>query len=506
MHDRRSFLKLGAGAAVGGIAAALPSAASATECASNIKWDETRDIIVVGSGFAGLSSALNAKRQGLGSVLVLEKMQVIGGNSAINGGWLAIPKNPIQLAQGINDDSPEELVKDQIISGRGMQNTDMLRQIANRALDAYQLCIDTGVKFREGFNQQVGGHNKARAIRTQHGVGGDITTKLYEAGKKEGVEYRLQHYVEDFIMDGQEIVGLKVRQNYRFPDLKTGKTIYIKANKAVILAHGGFSRNLALRELVDPALDKTLDCTNALGATGEVTLTAMAHGAFPVHMSFIQTGHWGSPDEGGFGWSNALLSIGFHKGISVNVLDGKRFMNERADRKTCSDAIMKNRHPDGSPAYPVVFFNHDDHVGAEEVTRAVRDQIAWKVDSLEQLAKQFNIPVAQLKQTVAEYNKQVPQRIDPLFGRMMDTAVELKPPFIVSRIWPKVHYCMGGLKTDLGARVIHSQSLTSIKKLYAVGEATGGTHGGTRLSSTACLECLTMGIIVAETIKSDMQA
>ena len=201
MHDRRSFLKLGASAAVGGIAAALPSAASATECASNIKWDETRDVIVVGSGFAGLSSALNAKRQGLGSILVLEKMQVIGGNSAINGGWLAIPKNPIQLAQGINDDSPEELVKDQIISGRGMQNTDMLRQIANRALDAYQLCIDTGVKFREGFNQQVGGHNKARAIRTQHGVGGDITTKLYEAGKKEGVEYRLQHYVEDFIMD-----------------------------------------------------------------------------------------------------------------------------------------------------------------------------------------------------------------------------------------------------------------------------------------------------------------
>lgn len=85
MHDRRSFLKLGAGAAVGGIAAALPSAVSATECASNIKWDETRDVIVVGSGFAGLSSALNAKRQGLGSILVLEKMQVIGGNSAING-------------------------------------------------------------------------------------------------------------------------------------------------------------------------------------------------------------------------------------------------------------------------------------------------------------------------------------------------------------------------------------------------------------------------------------
>lgn len=505
MHNRRNFLKLSAGATLGGIAAAIPVAASASEC-KTIDWDETTDVLVIGSGFAGLSAALNAKRQGVGSVLVLEKMQVIGGNSAINGGWLAIPKNPTQLAQGVNDDSPEELVKDQLISGRGMQNEAALRQIANRALDAYELCIGTGVKFRDGFNIQVGGHNKARAIRTQHGTGGDITTKLYEAGVKEGVEYRLQHYIEDFIMDGQEIIGVKVRQNYRFPDLKTGKSIYIKANKAVVLANGGFARNLALRAVVDPSLDPSLDCTNALGATGEVTLTAMAHGALPVHMNLIQTGHWGSPDEGGFGWSNALLSIGWHQGISVSVLNGKRYMDERADRKTCSEAIMKNRNADGSPAYPVVFFNHDDYIGDDRVVRAVRDEMAWKVDSLEQMSKQFDIPLATLKQTVTQFNQQVETRTDPLFGRKMDTAVELKAPFIVSRIWPKVHYCMGGLKTDLAARVIDGRSMKPIKNLYAIGEVTGGIHGEARLSSTSCLECLAMGIVVSETIKSDLQA
>lgn len=106
MHNRRNFLKLSAGAAIGGMAAALPSTSLAKECQA-IKWDESHDVIIVGSGFAGLSAALNTKRQGIKSVLVLEKMQVIGGNSAINGGWLAIPKNPIQLAQGIEDDSPE---------------------------------------------------------------------------------------------------------------------------------------------------------------------------------------------------------------------------------------------------------------------------------------------------------------------------------------------------------------------------------------------------------------
>ncbi|QQX79852.1 flavocytochrome c [Shewanella sp. KX20019] len=504
MQGRRNFLKLAAGATVGGVAATLPGTVQAKSC-GEISWSETVDTLVVGSGFAGLSAALNVKRQGLGSVLVLEKMQVIGGNSAINGGWLAIPKNPTQLAQGINDDSPEELIKDQIISGRGMHNEAALRQIANHALDAYELCIDTGVKFKKDFNIQVGGHNKARAIRTQHGTGGDITTKLYEAGVKEGVDYRLQHYIEDFIMDGQQIIGVKVRKNYRFPDLKTGSSVFIKANKAVILANGGFARNMALREVVDPSLDPTLDCTNALGATGEVTLTAMAHGALPVHMNLIQTGHWGSPDEGGFGWSNALLSIGWHQGAAISVLNGKRFMDERADRKTCSEAIMKNRYQDGSPAYPIVLFNYNNYAEDHRVTRAIRDKMAWKLDSLDDVAAQFNIPASELKRSISEYNTHVNARKDPLFNRKMDTAEVLTGPFVVSRIWPKVHYCMGGLKTDLAARVIDGRSMAPIKNLYAIGEVTGGIHGEARLSSTSCLECLAMGIVVSTTIKADLK-
>ncbi|SDI82007.1 flavocytochrome c [Ferrimonas sediminum] len=500
MSNRRSFLKLGAGIAAGGLSASMPALAARE---GTQHWDEEVDVLVIGSGFAGLSAALNAQRQGLGKVLVLEKMQVIGGNSAINGGWFAVPKNPIQLAQGISDDSPAELVKDQMISGRGMANEAMLTQIAEHALDAYHMCEDAGVEFRKNFNIQVGGHNKARAIRSKHGTGGDYTTKLYEAGAREGIEYRLQHYIEDFIRVGDEVQGVVVRRGYRFPDQKTGELIRIKANKAVICASGGFTRNMALRAAVDPSLDPTLDGTNHLGATGEVMLSAMAHGALPVHLDMIQTGHWGSPDEGGFGWSVALLSISWHEGMAVSVLDGKRFMNERADRLTCSTAIMKNRYPDGTPAYPLVFFNHDDHPGDDRVMRALRDEMAWKVDSLEEMAEKFNVPLAQLKLSVKEHNENVKKRIDPLFGRKMDTAQILKAPFVVSRVWPKVHYCMGGLKTDLDGRVLDGRTMTPIKKLYAAGEVTGGVHGRARLSSTSCLECLTMGIIVSKTIKAD---
>lgn len=67
--------------------AALAGATSAFASKPVAKWDETVDIIVVGSGFAGLAAAIEAKNAGV-NVIVLEKMAVFGGNSAINGGIL----------------------------------------------------------------------------------------------------------------------------------------------------------------------------------------------------------------------------------------------------------------------------------------------------------------------------------------------------------------------------------------------------------------------------------
>ncbi|WP_144211715.1 flavocytochrome c [Shewanella donghaensis] len=501
MSDRRSFLKKTAGfaAAAAGLTTCLPAQANGQ---SSIKWDEEVDLLVIGSGFAGQSVAVNSIRAGI-KVTVLEKMQVIGGNSAINGGWFAVPRNPVQLAQGVTDDSPAELVKDQMIAARGMGNEAMLTRLAEMALPAYNMCLDAGVKFKKDFNIQVGGHNKARAVRLESGTGGGIITKLYEAGLSEGVDYRLQHKVEDFIMDGDEVIGVVVRKGYRFPDEGTGHLVKIRARKGVVLATGGFTRNMKLRSIVDPSLDPSLDCTNHLGATGEATLAAMTHGALPVHMNMIQTGHWGSPDEGGFGWSNALLSIGWHKGIAVNPTTGTRIMDERADRLTCSTAIMACRHKDGSPAYPLVFFNKNDHLGDSRVTRAVRDEMAWEFDSLELMAKKFDVPLKQLEATVEQWNSYVADKNDPDFNRKMDTAVKLAAPFVVSRVWPKVHYCMGGLKTDLDGRVINAKTLAPMKKFYAAGEATGGVHGHARLSSCACLEGLAIGFIIPNTIKAD---
>ena len=59
------------------------------------KWDETADVVIVGSGFAGLAAAIEAKKAGA-SVVVLEKMATVGGNSIINGGILTATGCPQQ--------------------------------------------------------------------------------------------------------------------------------------------------------------------------------------------------------------------------------------------------------------------------------------------------------------------------------------------------------------------------------------------------------------------------
>ncbi|MGD9062565.1 MAG: FAD-dependent oxidoreductase, partial [Desulfobacterales bacterium] len=75
-----------------------------------IEWDEQTDIVIIGSGLAGLSAAIEANQAGA-SVLVLEKMNLTGGNTRIADGAVAAPNNYLQKKLGI-EDSPELLYED----------------------------------------------------------------------------------------------------------------------------------------------------------------------------------------------------------------------------------------------------------------------------------------------------------------------------------------------------------------------------------------------------------
>ncbi|WP_028116313.1 flavocytochrome c [Ferrimonas senticii] len=497
---RRRFLK-GLGVAGAAAATAAPMAAFANTSAEGVKWDKTVDVAIIGSGFAGLAAGIEAKRKGAKSVTIFEKMGVFGGNSAINGGLFAAPNTPMQKQEGVKD-SVEQMVADQLAAGRGIADETLLRHVAEHAAEALQLTIEAGAEYHP-YLQQLGGHAVARTYQTTVSCGAGITQPLLKLARKEGVEAVARIKFEGFVTgkDGK-IEGFKARENYYFGDEKSGKVIFVRALRGVIMATGGFAQNINLRMAQDPTLTGEVGCTNHKGATGEAMLEMFRMGAIPVHLAHIQSGPWASPDEGGFGYVSNYSIYNFPHSIAVDTQTGKRFMNEIADRKTRADAELNCRDAEGNPMPPIMItsWKHaDEHPNAKKV---LKYNVGWKFDSLEALAKHFNVPLKALQQQVDEYNGYVKSGVDAQFGKNMAEAKGkfLEAPFSVVRLWPKVHYCQGGVQITKDARVLDSITGQPIPNLFAAGEVAGGIHGVSRLGSCSIPECMVMGMTAARSV------
>lgn len=135
MLDRISRRNILAGAvATAGVTLAGVTRAAADS--SKLQWDETVDVIVVGSGFAGLAAAIEARKAGA-NVIVLEKMPTLGGNSIINGGIMSATSCPEQKYNKI-EDSPELLAKDMMVAGNYLNDPEKVNLLAHSALSNYE--------------------------------------------------------------------------------------------------------------------------------------------------------------------------------------------------------------------------------------------------------------------------------------------------------------------------------------------------------------------------------
>ena len=483
------------GATLGAAAAGLSATATA-QTSKKPQFDKIFDVIVVGSGFAGLAAALEARLKGA-SVLLIEKMPTYGGNSAINGGAFAVAGSPQQEKEGIKD-SPEQMLADMIRSGRGLSHVELLKMIVYGTRPAYDFTLKFGVKYKP-FVQHFGGHSVPRVMQTIQSTGGGITVPLTEACRKQGVELHKRCLLEEFVRDENgRVIGVNVRERYEFPNEKSGVPQTYGARRGVIMATGGFSRNLWFRMQQDPQLDSRLDSTNHMGATGEGMLKMFAIGAAPVQVDQLQLGPWSSPDEKGFGLVSQFNTIaGFPQGIMVDPRSGKRFCNELADRKERSDAILRQME-NGKPVYPICFVDSKAVDKAQTLKNGLKYGVIWKFDSIADIARHFKMPVDAFEAQVARWNKFVKQGKDTEFGRALALAEQIdKPPFYAVRVWPKVHYCMGGVGISPKAEVLTVMG-KPIAGLYAAGEVTGGTHGASRLGGCAIADGLVMGRIAAD--------
>lgn len=504
--NRRKFIK--STALLSGLAL-LPSIKLNASELRDIAWDEYCDVLVVGSGFAGSAAACEAIDNGAKTIMI-DKMPVLGGNSAINGGAFAIVGSPQQKARKI-EDSYEKYIADLLKAGRGLNDTTLLEVIAKNGYEAYKFSVDKGVIYRDALGQ-FGGHSVPRTIWPEINSGSKITIPLQNYARKNGVIIRTNTIFDDLILNEKgEVIGAKVRHEYEydFDDAmhdesqnKTGTTRYYRVYGGVVMASGGFSYDVKFRQEIDPKITADLDCTNHYGATAYALKALMKNDVATLHLDQIQLGPWGSPDERGFGIAPVFAIPAFSYGIMVDVRTGKRFVNELADRKERSDAIIKiHKNADGSLSHPVVVC---DSVGATGTTKAnvyrgLEKGVIKRFDTIAELAKSYGIPVAGLEKSVADYNEFVKNGKDLEFNKpffkLNGSVVNIsKPPFYAWRAIPKVHHCMGGVKIDINAQVAHKNG-SVIAGLYAAGEAVGGPHGASRLGSAAIPDCLVFGRI-----------
>lgn len=505
LASRRALLKQGAALAAGmGTMMLTPAANASSSCKpAATKFDEIFDVIVVGSGFAGMSAAVQAAESGA-KVLVIDKMPVFGGNSTINGGAMAVAGSPLQAKAGVKD-SVSLMVQDMLKSGRGMNDVEMLKLVCDGTSESAQWLAQYGTVWKP-FVQHFGGHSVPRVLQTKESSGAGIIRPLIAAAEKLGVTMYKQTKLESFIQDADErVVGVEVKRNHFFQKSRSGTPAKLGARKGVIMATGGFGRDIDFRQMQQPRLTSELDSTNHPGANADALKQMMLIGANPIHLDQIQLGPWSSPDEKGFGTASQFNTAAtYQNGIVVDVRTGERFFNELADRKARAEAIMTRRDDQGKPVYPIGFTNAKGAKNAQTLAWGMKYDVIKKADTLEELAAQYDIPADKLKAQVTQWNQFVKDGEDKQFGRPLMQAFELtEGPWYSVRMWPKVHYCMGGVRVNTHSQVLHLVSDKPIEGLFAAGEATGGIHGASRLGACAVAEGVVTGRNAARTAVSE---
>jgi len=479
---RRDFLTATAGAAAAGM----------TEPAfgegRRPSWDEEADVVIVGSGLAALSAAIEALDAGR-SVLILDKMEVPGGNSIINGGWMAAAGTAIQERAGI-EDAPERMLQDMLAAGNRLNHKPLARKVATKSVEALNWVKNVvGVSFVDEVTR-LGGHSVARSHRSAEQSGFGYVQPMLMRVQELGSNVRLRHKLTGLIRnESGRIEGVRVRAGYEFGQENSGTPWTVRAKGAVILASGGFAADIAYRTVQDPQLTDALSDTNQRGATAEALIMAYRSGAVPLQQSWIQLGPWTSPDEKGIGEGYVFNIQGaFPYGILVDPETGERIVNELANRKVRADALLAAGHP------CISICDADAARNVPALDILLDKGVVQRFDSLTALAEHYSIPLSELKKTVDRYNRFVRKGRDDRFGKpILDGATPInKAPFYAMRTWPKVHHTMGGVQIDVDARVIGADG-EPVPGFLAAGEVTGGVHGAVRLGSCAITDCIVFG-------------
>ena len=439
---------------------------------------ENWDVVVIGSGAAGLSAAAAASESGL-RVLVLEKQGTVGGNTLHSGGFYAAIDPARQKRQGIKD-SPELFEQQILENGGGKSDPKLVRLLVAGASDMLAYLEANGMRFKDRIIEIYGAHWPRCHLPVLPNGEGYIRTMLNIAMKNGAV-----------IRTGMRATDLSTAKDGRIQVLVQSRReeILLTPRIGVILATGGFGANQALISRFARRL-AGLTNDNTPGSTGEILVAARKLGALLVDLEEVQCLP-GRPPGG-------QRRVRLHNDVSRFIFvdhEGRRFVREDERRDVLRDKVLAL--PDKT-AFSIVDdegLRSYDILVQKETVLGVETGDAWRGDTVEELANAMRLPPKTLQETVEAYNRSVRSKIDPLGKNPRELRHEIKtPPFWGCYAAMTVHYTMGGVRISPKAQVLREDG-TLIPGLWAAGEVTGGIHGVNRMGANGVNDALVFGRI-----------
>lgn len=394
------------------------------------------DILIIGSGIAGLRFAIEASQ--FGEVYIVTKKEKAESNTNYAQGGIASVFSP--------DDDFELHIKDTLIAGDGLCDRRAVEKIVYEGPKEIQKLIEIGVEFSRKDNGRLdlareGGHSKNRIVHAKDLTGREVERALLnKISTIPNIHILENHFAIDLITEHHIKHQRKIDPNVRncwgayVFDVKN-EIVHTFIAKATLLATGGLGQAY-------------LHTTNPPIATGDGFAMAYRAGALMANMEFVQfhpTALYESDAEERSTKPAFLISEavrGF--GAKLRLKNGEEFMHKYDPRKELAPRDV--------------------------VARAIDNELKRTGDNFVYLDLTFKDP------------EEVKSHFPNIYHKCLEKNIDITKDFIP--VIPAAHYACGGVVTDLNGK-------TSINNLFATGEVSmTGVHGANRLASNSLLEAL----------------
>lgn len=505
--SRRDFIRktatgIGAAAVIG----LETEPAAGREPASKIKWDKEVDVLIAGTGFAGLASAITAHDAGA-KVLILEKTpeEYEGGNSKVSGNMWWTPTDV------------DEAVKYITAMCYGLTDQESIKTLAEGMFENNAWLKKLGIEptplgmFQPEYPELPG----SETVRTWGNGRGTFGGTLYYPIRKQvedrGIAVMYRTPAKELVRNEiGEIIGVKAESG--------GKDLNIKAGRGVILACGGFEFAQDLQQQFLPGWPMYGRGTTY--NTGDGIRMAQQAGAALWHMNNALAGVGAIlVDDEDLG--RVPVSVSFY-GVPYILTDqqGKRFMNESTPgrhglgekehlvyfdtlntqtftRIPCY-AVLDSRalkRPLVSTGMKFGWYNwYTNYKWSQDNSAEIEKGWIIKGDTVKELEDKLAIENGSLEKTVTVYNQFCDAGVDSEFGRAKMGLTKIdKPPYAALKLYPVMYNTQGGPKRNASCQVVDPFD-NPIPRLYSAGEL-GSFWGWMYNGGGNNSECLVTGRI-----------